>query len=321
MKPTVPIRGTYRDTLVDSGSRILHDGYWRPNQIVSGCFRLLAALMKGDPGSRGILCLAIGTGDKGWDGNPPTPSPCATHLTHERHRRILNPSDLTFLGPDNRPTPHPTSRLEINTRFTVKEMSAGKGLRLREFALFGGDATEEPGSGVMINQVIHPRIDLAPGTTLVRTLRLDFSGESYRQQTMGTFGAGLPLQVIDGIGKIYANALVAAGIRTLSELARITPEDHAGMVPTGKLLEFRTKARMILDFPPSLSDRSSPGDVPLGQLIESGADALTTRLEPSGGSPDKALEMHHALMSLQVAMTDDALRHHTIHELSSHSKD
>ncbi|VFQ46337.1 hypothetical protein [Desulfoluna butyratoxydans] len=316
MSSVFSICGTYRDTLVDAKHRVLLDGGWQSNQIVSGCFTLLAALMKGHQQARGILSLAVGIGDKGWDGQPPAPSPQDTRLERECCRKTLSPSDLAFLGPDNRPVSEPTSCLEISVRFTAGERGDKNGLRLREFALFGGDATDEKDSGVMINRVIHPRIDLASGTTLVRTLRLDFSGESFQEKALGTFGASLPLQGIDGIGKTYEAALTARGIHTLSDLARVVPGEHTDAVPSGKLLEFRTKARMILNFPPSLSALSGTSSRPLGNLIAEPPEALGTLLKTSENTPGKTLELHQALMSLQVAMTDDALRSLTINDLT-----
>jgi hypothetical protein len=94
---------------------------------------------------------------------------------------------------------------------------------LREFALFGGNADATPNSGFMIDQVTHPRIDMAPGMTLNRGLRLTFGYEAPLAIEAGNLSgpASLPVMSIDGIGERYSEELGSRGVTTLADLATL----------------------------------------------------------------------------------------------------
>jgi hypothetical protein len=241
------IKGRYHDTLTSSQSHARWDSGWRSNLIVHQCNRLLATLMKGRRGIRGILFWAIGEGAKDWDGLCPSPHPADTQLHKEIVRQRLKASQIVYLDDAGIPSGTPTNCLEITAAFKGKDLVSNGFQPLREFGLFGGNATEETDSGFMIDYVIHPRIDLAPGNTLERKLRLTFAaGAAQQDEVLTEFGADLPVSSIDGVGSVYSSTLNAHGIHSLGDLAAIAPQHSIGGIPPGRLREFRAKARLAM---------------------------------------------------------------------------
>lgn len=163
--------GEFRDVLIDPNGRCVWVRDWQHNLIVEGLRSLLAALVKGDAQGAPVTFWAVGNGEVTWDDGVLPPEAALrtrTHLYHETGRKAIPPGQVTFLGGTF------TNQLEISLEFTTADVPGG-GLnwQLREFAVFAGGSTVAD-SGVMINHRIHPRIDLQPGFTLQRTLRLTF---------------------------------------------------------------------------------------------------------------------------------------------------
>ena len=91
---------------------------------------------------------------------------------------------------------------------------------------------------MMINHVIHPRVDLTADATLTRRVRLFFSGGTVSGEELTGFGAGLPVAVIDGIAQKYANDLALEGIFTIGDLGNVDPLIPLGGIPPVRLREF-----------------------------------------------------------------------------------
>ena len=92
----------------------------------------------------------------------------APGLYRETGRKAIPSGGIVFVGGTF------TNQIEISVEFTTDDvLGGGADWQLREFAVFAG-GTLAAGSGVMLNHRIHPRIDLQPGFTLQRTLRLTF---------------------------------------------------------------------------------------------------------------------------------------------------
>jgi len=216
------LKGSYCDILTDSNSRVLQNSGWRPNLIVHTCNVLLAALLKRHKDLKGILYLAIGEGENNWDSSRPAPLPTTTRLAKEVSRNKLVEGQILYLNAAGQ-SETPTNQLEITTLFKGEDFASDQ--PLREFGLFGGDATDDPDTGYLIDYVIHPRVDLTRTMTLTRTVRLSFTagGVPGGEPTVfgGRFGAGLPVASIDGIGDEYAAKLGENGIHSLGDLARI----------------------------------------------------------------------------------------------------
>jgi hypothetical protein len=89
-------------------------------------------------------------------------------LVKETGRKPVAPQQIKFIGGSF------TNQIEVSQDFVATDIPNGPlAWQLREFGLFCG-ATAATDSGVLINHRIHPRIDLQPGFTLRRTLRLTF---------------------------------------------------------------------------------------------------------------------------------------------------
>lgn len=169
------ISGRYRDRLRDRQGSLLWKSGWRSNRILNNCDRLLAALLKGEVGMQGLLYWAVGEGQPSWDALLPNPQPTNTQLTQEVARLPLASEQIDYIDDRGNSSTTPTPRLEIRLDIDGSTLVDSGFQSLREFGLFGGDATIAPDSGFMIDRVIHPRIDVAPGMILSRTLQLTFT--------------------------------------------------------------------------------------------------------------------------------------------------
>src|SRR5262245_18850954 len=221
-------RGRYFDRLSDEKGGTLWESGWRRNRVVESGNRLLAALIRWEPGFSGNLFWALGEGAVSWDNLMPSPNVVDTHLSNEIGRKSLAADQVHYIDGNNNVTDTPTSRLGISVTFTGEEL--GQGVHsLREFGLFGGDATEAANSGWMIDYVIHPRITLSAGMTLTRTLHLSFGGKT-QGEVVGGFGASLSVMSIDGLGAAYASQLGERGITSLGDLIGIDPQAVIGNI-------------------------------------------------------------------------------------------
>jgi hypothetical protein len=181
-------QGKWKDTyLYEDGSSLETD--WSPNQMQDtsqvGTARLWSEIVSGEvPAIGGFQYLALGEGDSGWDITPPTKSYQQDILTSELDRIAINPStDIVYLdlsSPDlDNPlvSGTPTRWVEI-----VILIDIDRGIDpitnvgyLREFALFGIDATSAVDSGIMLNWVSHNLITklTAPNPfQILRTIRI-----------------------------------------------------------------------------------------------------------------------------------------------------
>lgn len=147
------IRGRFTDRVVGMDGAVwargaAQDRGWVNNLIVERALDLLAALLSGQAGTRGILYWAVGEGEEEWDALPPDTDPKTKRLVREIYRKPLDAArDMAY---------DPTTRT-ISLRVTFRPDEA-VGL-LREFGIFGGDATETADSGYLINYKIHALID------------------------------------------------------------------------------------------------------------------------------------------------------------------
>jgi hypothetical protein len=303
------LQGYYCDRLCDSQNSPIWDGGWRANRVVESCNGLLAALMKGEPGFSGILYWAVGEGAAAWDNLIPSPNAGDRQLSNEIARKALTAEEIIFLDEDNETVEGPTARLQIGATFTRKELG-GQGLQmLREFGLFGGDATEAANSGWMIDYVIHPRIQLSAGMTLTRNLHLTFGiGGRGTGETVGGFGGALPVNSIDGVGRRFSSILNAAGISTLNDLIAVDPLQGIASIPGVKLREFRAKARMALGLRADLLPFASLSERSISNLLQADPELLTAEIGAPGVTARHVIQMQEALEVLQVALDDTALQ-------------
>lgn len=140
------------------------------NIVVNNCSVLIACLMKNQPGQKGIGYWAVGPGLSSWDLVRPEPMVTDERLQIEAYRKTIAYEDIKFIDSAGKPSANPTNRIEIVVTFAENEANGD----LREFALFGGNATSALNTGVMINHKIHPVINKTSALKLERTIRITF---------------------------------------------------------------------------------------------------------------------------------------------------
>jgi hypothetical protein len=302
------VKGIYRDVLTDSNSRTVWQTPWLGNRIVQGCSRLNAALMKGDEGVRGILYWAVGSGWRRWDGNLPQPTADATQLTREVMRSPMDAKDIVYLDNDGIPTETPTNRVEVTAVFQGSDFSENKPGRrvLREFGLFGGDATNDPNTGVMIDLVIHPRIDMQDDLTLTRKLRLSFGDTVDRPMEPLGFGTQLPVRNIDGIGEAWAKVMAGHGIEVLADLLKVNPWEPMPPIPGVKLVELCAKARLVTGLGIDLAPFEALAELSISTIASANPEELFEMTASDSVTIDAVVNLQQQLAVLQVAL-DDAL--------------
>lgn len=261
------VKGTYKDVLTGPDGRIEWNSGWRPNLIVTTCNVLMTALMKGEHGVKGISYWAVGQGQKSWDGYSPSPLPSCSRLDSEIARHQIAGEQIVYLDDAGSPVTAPTSRIEVSAEFRGGDFVSSGFQPLREFGVFGGDASEDPDSGLLVDYIIHPRIDLSPGFTLNRKLRLSFSTGVFKEKPAG-LGAGLPVISIDGIGAGYAKTLGGAGIFTLGDLAAVDTSNKIGNIPQSRLREFRAKAGLVIGLPLSRESALHFAEADMASVID-----------------------------------------------------
>ncbi|HET6334564.1 MAG TPA: hypothetical protein VFG30_15180 [Polyangiales bacterium] len=163
--------GRYTDTLLAADGGVIWSTPWRHNLIVDRLSAVLAALIKGDIQAAALGYWAVGRGEESWDsGSVPSDANRRAYvqLVNETGRKPLSAGQIAFVGGSF------TRQIEITAEFTAIDLLVGPpNQRLREFGLFAGGISAA-NSGWLINHRIHPRIDMQPGFTLRRTLRLTF---------------------------------------------------------------------------------------------------------------------------------------------------
>lgn len=108
--------------------------------------KYLGSLIKGDDSP---LYFAIGVGNSEWDsGELPNPSPNIGSLVNETYRVVIDKTLIEYVDPSNYSivvsAVSNVVRLEINLQY-----SDYQGM-IREYGIFGIDATESIGSGTLL---------------------------------------------------------------------------------------------------------------------------------------------------------------------------
>ncbi|MGW7606660.1 hypothetical protein ACWGKW_05140 [Streptomyces sp. NPDC054766] len=173
--PAGQLHGQYRDVLYDAGGRLVWDHGWRSNTIVGDCRRLLATMLRGTPGSTGLLGLRVGAGLSQWDGTGPPPPTVAQTALVDPHPHTVAAADLRMDFLDSAAvSAAPTNRLQIQATLgpSVPNWPDANHVsgNLREFGLIAS----LDGTTVLVNYVTHPVIAKDPASTLQRTVWLTF---------------------------------------------------------------------------------------------------------------------------------------------------
>jgi len=307
------LTGRYCDHLTDAQGRLLWQHGWRANRIVQGCHMLLTALLKREVGVSGILYWAIGEGVPGWDARTPSPDYTDSRLTREVARKAIPGEQISYLDETGEPTDRPSTQLDIHCTFRGEDLPLDGARSLREFGLFGGDATDGADSGWMIDRVIHPRIDLGLGMTLTRHIRLSFATNGLRQEAFSGFGVTLPVMAIDGIGEIFARDLNNENIQNLADLMGLNPLRTIGSIPPGKLREFRAKAGLVAHLAIDAVEPESPlTNETISEILRAQPEQVAASIEVS---PERLVALQEQLAILQVALDEAQLQHLTLGDI------
>lgn len=162
----VHMTGHITDKIYDKDGNLIKvvEGH---NLVVNQFVKLVMALCKGEEGYNGIQYWAIGSGNEEWDTAPIEPAINASRLDNEIGRVAIDPSEIKFLSSDYTESEVPTNMLEIKHTFGVDDCNG----EWREFGIFGGNATDEVNSGIMVNKRHHPVITKTTEMTIERTMR------------------------------------------------------------------------------------------------------------------------------------------------------
>lgn len=141
------------------------------NLVVNSFLRLVMCLLKNQSGYTGIQYWAVGSGAASWDSNMPTPDINATQLTAELGRVAIPASEIVFLDSNYDETSTPTNIIQVKHVFGTADCNGV----WREFGLFGGNATSNANSGILINKRHHAVLTKTNEMTVERTMRFTLS--------------------------------------------------------------------------------------------------------------------------------------------------
>lgn len=165
----VKMTGQSIDRVYKNG--VLVDEIVGHNLVVNSFLKLVMCLLKQQGGYSGIQYWAIGSGASSWDSNLPTPELGATRLTSELGRAPISSDNISFLNSNYEEVSTPTNILQIKHVFGTGDCNGV----WREFGIFGGNATAEANSGIMINKRHHAVITKTDEMTIERIMRFTLS--------------------------------------------------------------------------------------------------------------------------------------------------
>jgi hypothetical protein len=178
--------GKFRDTLTwqsHTGTKRTEERGWSFNQIQDSALHLVTGSIIGVEDTNYVLFnnfapiryLAIGSGEPSWDANPNNVSKpvTQTNLTTEFTRFAVTADEFEFLD-DSGALLSPQS---LSPRFRLTRLLGANDANgdLREFGLFGGNASADPNTGVMFNWITHPLIQKDTTLIIERVIDIQFS--------------------------------------------------------------------------------------------------------------------------------------------------
>lgn len=293
------MRGQYRDQVAGPDGLVLLRRGWARNRIAGPAWPLLAGLLKGDPDLSGILFLALGAGSAAWDRDEGLATP-EGRLEREIHRVRIEEKDRSYLDHDGERIDSPAPRLELRVAVAGAQVEGP----LREFGLFGGDATEDPDSGFLINHVVHRRIDLDRGDTLRRQVRLTLRPQAHWLHAPSHWLGDEPSDVLVGIDRVYAAALREEGVETVADVAEMEPTQLRGVMPFVPMVKLRAKARLTLRTATGLRAPAGLHGHTAWQIVSTPASDLA---EDGGVSAEEGERVREQLGALELTLNHDYL--------------
>lgn len=164
-KQQLHMEGVFKDIIRYSDGRVV-ETKWSHNLIVSSALTLITSLLTNADNVAGIQYWAIGSGYQSWDSSLPNPTASAKILTTEIGRKKLTANNIRFLDANGLASTTPTNKIEVSCFFEESECN---GL-WREFGIFGGNATSEANTGILIDKKHHQLITKTNEMTIERTI-------------------------------------------------------------------------------------------------------------------------------------------------------
>jgi hypothetical protein len=161
------IKGEVFITMVDAATGVVQER--RHNLVVLDASILIARLMKDNAEPpNGCFCLAMGTGDVGWNPmSPPAPTNTQRSLWSELARKTF--AETQFVDSTGIPTAVPTNVVDFTTTFSESE-AVGP---IVEMGLLGGNVSSNLSIRNPVlppNGAYDPTVDLTTKETLVNYL-------------------------------------------------------------------------------------------------------------------------------------------------------
>ena len=166
----VHMTGQITDRIFDKNGNLIEERVGH-NLVVNSFLNLVMCLLKHENGYNGIQYWAVGSGASTWDSNTPSPEIGATRLTSEIGRVPISTSEIKFLDSNYEESTTPTNILQITHVFGENDCNG----TWREFGIFGGNATSNLNSGIMINKRHHAVITKTEEMTIERVMRFTLS--------------------------------------------------------------------------------------------------------------------------------------------------
>lgn len=165
----IHMTGEYTDRIFKNG--VLKEEIHGHNLVVEAMLPLVMSLLKNSSSMNGIQYWAVGSGSDLWsEEDIPTPSLTDTKLVDEIGRVPVQM--ISFYDSEaEEVTDKATNVLEIRAEFREEDCNGV----WREFGVFGGNATSNPNSGIMINKRNHPILTKTSEMLVQRVLRFTLS--------------------------------------------------------------------------------------------------------------------------------------------------
>lgn len=161
----IQMTGQTLDRIYKNG--VLVDEIHDHNLVVNSSVNLIMCLLKGQSGYEGIQYWAVGSGATSWDTTLPDPSPTDVRLTSEVGRVAIPASEIKFLDSNGDESTVPTNTIQISHTFNENDCNG----TWREFGIFGGNATTDANSGIMLNKRNHAVISKTSDMVIERVIK------------------------------------------------------------------------------------------------------------------------------------------------------
>ena len=149
------------------------------------------------------------------------------------------------------------------------------------------------------------------GQLTLSNLRIEYCPAEAAGETAGPL-AGWDVEILEGVGRVYAGRLRESGVTTLAQLVQVDPARLQAGIPQKRLLELQHKAEMALGVEIDARQFAPLLDLMVGEILRTSAVELSRRT----GLPPATIEpLRKALRSLLVVLDSAAVNRMRLREL------